>query len=301
VAAVVIAWVVNNVLSDLGGYVVNRLPFHVTPWSELKQNMQAFWKVLEVYGANVNGVSGVWLALAVLHLASVLVVIWALVRVASRFFDVSLVDQVLAAAIVLNVVLYVFTNSSVEAAHEVAVIAPFGAALAARVLVRPRNATAAGRARGRVALAAWAAGIVVLTGYAAGLGYEITQPSVPSANTTLGSWLVAHHLRYGISGYWISSSVTVDTDSRVQVRALEKATMQRDLWMSNADWYNARLHYANFVVLENTPGFMNQWEPRALAEKYFGAPARTYHFGPYTIMIYDKNLLRDIPAGYTEG
>jgi hypothetical protein len=301
VAAVVIAWVVNNVLSDLGGYVVNRLPFHVTPWSELKQNMLAFWKVLEVYGANVNGVGGVWLALAVLHLASVLVVIWALARVARRFFDVSLVDQVLAAAIVLNVVLYVFTNASVEAAHEVAVIAPFGAALAARVLVRPRNATAAGRARGRVTLAAWAAGIVVLAGYAAGLGYEIAQPSVPPANTTLASWLVAHHLRYGISGYWISSSVTVDTDSRVQVRALEKTTMQRDLWMSNADWYNARLHYANFVVLENAPGFMNQWEPRALAAKYFGAPARTYHLGPYTIMIYDKNLLRDIPAGYTEG
>jgi hypothetical protein len=31
VAAVVIAWVVNNVLSDMGGYVVNRLPFHVLP------------------------------------------------------------------------------------------------------------------------------------------------------------------------------------------------------------------------------------------------------------------------------
>ncbi len=309
VAAVVIAWVINNVLGDLGGYVVNRLPFFLTPWSELGQNVQAFWKVLEVYGANVNGVSGIWLALAVLHLASVLVVVWALVRVAWRFFDVSLVDQVLAVAIVLNVALFVFTNASSEAAHEVAVIAPFGAALAARVLVRPRSATvgatvgatAPGRARGRVALAAWAAGIVVLAGYAAGLGYEITQPQVPPANTTLASWLVAHDLRYGISGYWSSSSVTVDSGSRVQVRALEKFTMQRDLWMSNADWYNAKLHYANFVVLDNAPGFMNHWEPRALVEKYFGAPARTYHTGPYTILIYDRNLLRDVPPGYTEG
>jgi hypothetical protein len=301
VAAVVLAWVVDNVLSDMGGYVINRLPFYLTPWSRLNQNMQAIWKVLEVYGANVNGVSGVWLALAVLHLASVLVVIWALARVARRFFDVSLVDQVLAAAIVLNVMLYIFTNASVEAAHEVAVIAPFGAALAARVLVRPRSATAVGRARGRVALAAWVAGIVVLTGYAAGLGYEITQPSVPPANTTLASWLVAHDLHYGISGYWSSSSVTVNSGNRVQVRALEKATMQRDLWMSNADWYNAKLHYANFVVLDNAPGFMNYWEPRALVEKYFGAPVRTYHAGRYTIMIYDKNLLRDIPPGYTEG
>ena len=189
-----------------------------------------------------------------------------------------------------------------RAAHEVAVIAPFGAALAARVLVRPRSATAvAGRARGPVALAAWAAGIVVLAGYAAGLGYEITRPTVPAANTGLASWLVAHDLHYGISGYWTSSSVTVDSDSRVQVRALEKATLQRDQWMADGDWYNAKLHYANFVVLDNAPGFMNHWEPRALVEKYFGAPARTYQTGPYTIVIYDKNLLPDIPAGYTEG
>jgi hypothetical protein len=316
VAAVVIAWVINNVLSDMGGYVINRLPFFLTPWSRLGQNMQAFWKVLEVYGANVNGVSGVWLALAVLHLASVLVVVWALVRVAWRFFDVSLVDQVLAVAIVLNVALFVFTNASSEAAHEVAVIAPFGAALAARVLVRPPRATARataratvgaaapGRGRGRVALVpvtAWVAGIIVLTGYAAGLGYEITQPVVPPANTTLASWLVAHDLHYGISGYWSSSSVTVDSGNQVQVRALEKFTMQRDLWMSDADWYNAKLHYANFVVLDNAPGFMNNWEPRALVEKYFGAPVRTYHTGRYTIMIYDQNLLRDVPPGYTEG
>jgi hypothetical protein len=301
VAAVVIAWVVNNVLSDMGGYVVNRLPFHVLPWSGLKQNAQAFWKVLEVYGANVNGASGVWLALAFLHLASVLVVVWALARVARRFFDVTLVDQVLAAAIVLNVVLFCFTNASSEAANEVAVIVPFGAALAARVLVRPRSATAAGRVRGRAALAAWAAGIVVLTGYAAGLGYEITQAQVPPASTQLASWLVAHDLHYGISGYWTSSSVTVDSDSRVQVRALEKVTLQRDQWMADADWYDAKLHYANFVVLDNAPGFMNHWEPLALVEKYFGAPVRTYHTGPYTIMVYDKNLLPDIPAGYTEG
>ena len=301
VAAVVIAWVVNNVLADMGGYVVNRLPFYLTPWSQLRHNVQAFWKVLEVYGANVNGVGGVWLALAVLHLASVLVVVWALARVARRFFGVSLVDQVLAAAIVLNVALYVFTNASMQAAHEVAVIAPFGAALAARVLVRPRSATATGRAPARVALAAWAAGIVVLAGYAVGLGYEITQPQVPPANTGLASWLVAHDLHYGLSGYWTSSSVTVDSDSQVQVRALEKATMQRDLWLSDADWYNAKAHYANFVVLDNAPGFFNNWEPRALVNKYFGAPARTYHTGPYTIMIYDKNLLRDIPPGYTEG
>ena len=142
-AAVVLAWIVNNVLSALGGFTVNRLPFYFTAWSDMKHNVQAFWKILVIYGANVDGASGIWLALAILHLVSVVVVVWACCRVFRRFFAVSLVDQVLAVAIVLNIVLYGFTNAASEAAHEVAVIAPFGAVLAARVLFPTREAVLA--------------------------------------------------------------------------------------------------------------------------------------------------------------
>ena len=311
VAAAGIAWVANNLLSALGGYTVNRLPFYLTPWHNLHDNVPALWKVLTVFGADYTGLSGIWLVLAFAHLASVLAVAWALARTARRFFRVSLVDQVLAVAIVLNVLLYVLTNASDEAAHEVTVIVPFGAALAARVLMRAVSgardaesadagpgqelATAsAGRAR-RVRLAAWAAGIVVLAGYTAGLGYEIAQPSAPPANTHLASWLAAHDLSYGLGGYWASSSVTVDSGNRVQVRALMQYTMRRDLWMSNVGWYNPKLHYANFIVLDSQPGNFSHWEPRALVRKYFGTPARTYRTGPYTIMVWDKNLLKDIP------
>jgi hypothetical protein len=303
VAAVVLAWIVNNVLSDLGGYVVNRPPFYFTDWSDLKHNVQAFWKILAIYGANVDGANGVWLALAILHLVSVVLVVWATARVFRRFFQVSLVDQVLAVAIVLNMVLYGFTNAASEAAHEVAIIAPFGAALAARMLVRAGRDAATGRARlaRLVTLTAWAAGIVVLAGYAAGLGYELVQPAVPPANTDLASWLLTHDLRYGLSGYWTSSSVTVDSDGRVQVRALAMATVQPDMWMSNDDWYNATQHYANFIVLDSGPGFMNRWEPLALVTQYFGHPARVYLTGWYTILVYDKNLLRDIPPGPGDG
>src|SRR6266851_1388919 len=131
-AATALAWIVNNLITALGGYTVNRPPFYLTPWHYLHNNAPAAWKVLEIFGANYAGLSGVWLALAFLHMASVVVVLWALARTARRFFGVSLVDQVLAAAIVLNVVLYMLTNAANEAAHEVAVIVPFSAALAAR-------------------------------------------------------------------------------------------------------------------------------------------------------------------------
>jgi hypothetical protein len=303
VAAAALAWIANNLISALGGYTVNRLPFYLVSPHRLHDNAPAAWKVLEVFGANYTGLSGVWLALAFLHLVSVLVVLWALARVARRFFSASLVDQVLAVAIVLNVVLYLLTNAADEAAHEVAVIVPFGAALAARVLIgRARAATAAGerpaapsgRAR-LVRLAGLTAGAVVLAGYTAGLGYEISQPVAPPANTQLASWLLDHHLTYGLSGYWTSSSVTVDSDQQVMVRALMQYTMKRDLWMSNVSWYDPKLHYANFIVLDSRAGFMDHWEPHALIKKYFGVPARTYHTGPYTVLVWNRNLLSSIP------
>ncbi len=294
VAAVGLAWVVNNLLSALGGFTVNRLPFYLTPWHDLHNSASAGWKVLEVFGANYTGLSGIWLALAFLHMVSVLVVLWALARVARRFFSVSLVDQVLAVAIVLNVALYLLTNAADEAAHEVAIIVPFGAALAARVLTRRPRAVGAVTSR-RVRLAGFAAGILVLAGYTAGLGYEISQPTAPPANTSLGPWLLDHHLTYGLSGYWTSSSVTVESGGRVEIRALMQYTMKRDLWMSNVSWYNPTLHYADFIVLDSRPGFMNHWEPRALIRKYFGRPARTYHTGPYTVLVWNRNLLSSVP------
>ena len=307
VAATALAWVANNLLSALGGYTVNRLPFYLTSWHHLRNNAQAVWKVLEIFGASYTGLSGVWLVLAFLHMASVLVVLWALARVAKRFFSVRLVDQVLAVAIVLNVALFLLTDASDEAANEVAIIAPFGAALAARVLTRSvrtvqdaaindgkEGPASSGLAR-RVKLAGFAAGILALAGYTAGLGYELTQPAAPPANTSLASWLEAHHLSYGLSGYWTSSSVTVDSGERVEIRALLQFTMKRDLWMSNVSWYDPKSHYANFIVLDSRPGFMNHWEPEALVRKYFGRPARIYHTGPYTILVWNRNLLNSIP------
>ena len=310
IAATVLAWAANNVLTALGGYRANRLPFYFTHWQNLHKNAPAAWKVLQAFGADFAGLSGIWLGLALLHLASVLVVGWALARVARRFFRVSPADQVLAAAIVLNVVLYLLTNAADEAAHEVAVIVPFGAALAARVLVGalsrgddpPQTPPAPGGAarppsppRGAT-LAALTTGAVVLAGYTAGFGYELTRPSVPPANVRLASWLLEHHLTYGLGGYWTSGSVTVNSGQRVSVRALMQYTLKRDLWMAKASWYDPKRHDANFVVLDSRPGHFSHWEPRRLIRKYFGAPARTYRTGPYTIMVWDRNLLEDIPG-----
>jgi len=162
---------------------------------------------------------------------------------------------------------------------------------------RPRAAgaradrTLARRARA----AAGMAGLVVLLGYLGGLAHDVVQPASSPAFARVASWLQAHHLRYGLGGYWESSIVTVQTGGQVKVRALLKPTLRPDLWLAKPAWYDPAAQQANFVVLSSTPGFMNNWEPRALISKYFGRPAQVYNFGSYTVMVWDSNILARVP------
>ncbi len=39
----------------------------------------------------------------------------------------------------------------------------------------------------------------------------------------------------------------------------------------------------------------NHWEPRVLVRKYFGRPVGILHTGPYTVLVWDRNLLLSIP------
>jgi hypothetical protein len=95
--------------------------------------------------------------------------------------------------------------------------------------------------------------------------------------------------------------VTLDSDNRVQVRTLSQFTMQADLWMANETWYDPRAHYANFIVVDSQPGYFSFWEPGRLIKKYFGKPARIYRFGPYTVLVWHRNLLLSIPANQAVG
>jgi len=296
-AAAGLAWVAERVLRALGGYILNPVPFTFTV-HDIPANLHSLWAVPQIFGADYRGLAGGPYYTALLHMVSLALVALALLLLARRFFSgAALVDQVLAVAIVLNIVLFVVTSAGSEGPHEVAVVAPFGAALAARMLVSPQAAGArAGRPLARRArMAAAMAGLVVLLGYLGGLAHDVVQPASPSAFARVASWLQAHHLRYGLGGYWESSIVTVQTDGQVTVRALLKPTLAPDLWLAKPAWYDPAAQRANFVVLSSTPGFMNNWEPRALISKYFGRPAHVYNFGPYTVMVWDKNLLASLP------
>ncbi len=245
--------------------------------------------LLALFGAKPEGPPAAF-AFALLHLAGVALVAWAVLRVARRFLSwPDMISQILLVAMVLNVAAYVpstLANATDLNAREFAVVLPFGAVLAGRTLAASLLAS-----KRRWVIPALLAGAV---GYAASLGWAAAQPSVPPMNARLVTFLSAHHLTSGIGGYWESSVVTVGSDGAVTIRAVLPGTLQPDLWEAKSSWYDAGQNRANFLVTSSTPGFFNHWQPSRAALAALGAPARTYHVGPYTVYVWNKNLLAEL-------
>jgi hypothetical protein len=241
----------------------------------------------------------------------------------SRGRDQDIVVQVLLVAIVINVVAYALSThaASLPAAREISPVLPFSAALAGRMLA-PRLAAfslagsrlagsrlagsrlagsrlAAPRSTaprpaatriGRIALPVLA---LVLLGYVVGLVHEAVQPSVPAQNQRLTTWLAAHHLHGGLSGYWQSNVVTLTSADNVQIRAVSSVRdrLVRGVLESDSTWFNPAHHYANFVVFApGAPGYTGFHAPQATVAT-FGPPARTYHVGRDTVLVWNYNLL----------
>jgi hypothetical protein len=277
------------------------LPYKLAPLSTWPKHAFVTGKgLLALFGAKPGGPPAAT-AFALLHLAGVALVVWAAWRVARHFLSwPDLLSQVLLLAMVLNVAAYVpstLANATDLNAREFALVLPYGAVLVARTLAVGfqarlqlgwRSAGAAGRA-------GLLAGGVLLAGYAAGLGWAAAQPPVPAMNARLVTFLQAHHLTSGIGGYWESSVVTVGSDGAVTIRAVLPGTLAPDLWESKASWYDPGSSQANFLVTSKTPGFFHHWQPDQAALAALGRPARIYHTGPYTVYVYDKNLLAGLP------
>jgi hypothetical protein len=276
----------------LGGYTVHTIPFHVVTWSTLGAHSRTTdLSLLAVFGAGFPGTAaGAPIGFAALHLVSLALVAAALVVVLARFWSRDLIDQVLTVAILANLAFYLASSfsSGVLNGREIAVVLPFGAALAGRTL-GPWLAQPS-----RPPVRRWAVPVLlaVLAGYAAALGYQLTQPPAPPANARLARWLAAHHLTHGLSGYWQAGSVTLDSEGSVTVRALVDhfGGLVPYQWEASRAWFG-RGHDANFIVFDRRPGYFTHWAPAAEVRAVCGAPAATYRTGPYTVMVWHQNLL----------
>jgi hypothetical protein len=292
-AAAILAYgladLVNRVLSARGGFVLHPLGYHLAPVHTWPKHAWVTGEgLLALFGAKPQGPAPE-LAFALLHLAGVALVAWAICRVGRHFLSwPDRVSQVLLAAIVLNVVVYVpstLADATDLNAREFAVVLPFAAVLAGRELAEPLLSwLRSGRWRTGLASA-------LAAGYLASLGYAVAQPSAPPANEQLAAFLAAQHLTDGIGGYWQSSIVTVDSDGAVSVRAVWSDTLRPYPWEAKAAWYDPSSNRATFLVTDSQAGFFNYFQPSSAALARYGPPARTYHVGPYTVLVWDKNLL----------
>src|SRR5580692_47024 len=302
-AAAILAYgladLVNRLLSANGGFFLHPLGYQLAPVHTWPKHAWVTGEgLLALFGAKPQGPAAE-LAFALLHLAGVALVAWAMCRVARRFLSwPDLISQVLLVAIVLNVLVYVpstLADATDLNAREFAVVLPFGAVLAGRVVAEPLTTRLRGGEvdvlgwlRGR----RWRAGLAsaLAVGYLASLGYAAAQPSVPPANAQLATFLAEHHLTSGVSGYWLSSIVTVGSDGAVTVRAVQPS-LRPYLWEAKGSWYDAGSQRATFLVTDSQAGFFNHWEPSASALAALGPPARTYHVGPYTVLVWNTNRL----------
>jgi len=137
--------------------------------------------------------------------------------------------------------------------------------------------------------------------YLGGLADNDTQPIQAPAHTALANWLTAHHLKYGLAGYWESNITTLDSDGKVRVASVADGGVAPDAYESDASWYNPAVSTANFIVSVSSPAWDASLINASEVSARFGLPARTYHFREYTIRVYGYNLLTRLGAPTTNG
>ncbi|HUZ24426.1 MAG TPA: hypothetical protein VMV07_11760 [Streptosporangiaceae bacterium] len=280
-----------RLITSHGGFVVWPVGNQLASFSQLPRNLSLTLQgILLLFGANFLGRNVGYVAfLAAVHLVGIGLVAWAACAAPRRFPGAEIAVQLLVTAALVSLAAYILSTNALDlhSTREFTAVLPFGAALAGRLLAGRLSAT-----RMVPALA------VVLTGYLLSLGRDVALPAVPAQGSQLAGWLSARHLSYGLGGYWQANSVTLDTGGAVMIRAVLSAgsVIIRDNWETEPSWYSPARHQANFIVLSPTWPGAQPFPPIANVRATFGQPARIYYVGQYTILVWNKNLLTELPG-----
>jgi hypothetical protein len=284
VISVAAAQLILKLIRLAGGFVVRPPTTSFAPARALPQNLAAdLSRVLDVFGAKFFGMPiGPGLFVVLIGLVGAGLAAWAVgAGLRHLLGGQDLIATVLAIAIV--VVLAAFVLGTKNDTNEIVGLLPLGAALAGRLLARRVL-------RGGLVPAL----ALVLACYAGILAYDAVQPPQPDRPYAVtASWLEAHHLRYGLAGFWNAASVTVDSGDRVEVRPVRtfQGRVVTTLSESDATWYDPRQHYASFVLTRHWWDCSGVCVGVRSLVKSFGPAAVTYHVGPYDVLVWKKNLL----------
>ena len=274
-----------KLIHHVGGFRVAPTRALFIPSAQLAHNVSlTIESVLALFGADFFGQRlGLPAAVALLHLAGVLLVGWAVWIAGLCLLSCrERVVPILFLGLVINVTAYLISTQAIDlgATHELAAVLPFGAALAGRLLP--------GTPRLRSLRAVLAA---VLACYAGALVYYATRPAQPPTTQPVASWLTSQHLSAGLGDYWAANITTVATGGQVRVRSVVSSCGRfiPDIWESKKTWYE-RPNTATFLVLALTSGAGADGTP-AQAQAQFGAAQQTARVGAYEILVWQHNLL----------
>jgi hypothetical protein len=274
-----------KLIHHVGGFRVAPTRAMFIPSAQLAHNVSlTIESVLALFGADFFGLRlGLPAAVALLHLAGVLLAGWAVWIAGRRLLSCrERVVPILFLGLVINVTAYLISTQAIDlgATHELAAVLPFGAALAGRLLP--------GTPRLRSLRAVLAA---VLACYAGALVYYATRPAQPPTTQPVASWLTSRHLSAGLGDYWAANITTVATGGQVRVRSVVSSCGRfiPDIWESKKTWYE-RPNTATFLVLALTSGAGADGTP-AQAQAQFGAAQQTARVGAYEILVWQHNLL----------
>jgi hypothetical protein len=302
VTAAAAADVAFKILRASGGYLLHPPPDQFVAVQLISRSLSVTAEgLLLLGGADFLGHQlSLGTVVLLLHLGGVFLAGLGIWVAAKRFWrDRNLVDQLLVVAIAANLAAYIVSTRAygIAGTREIAPVLPFAAVLAGRLLAERLLAA-------RLAPAL----IVVLAGYLAGLSYSVVQPPAPIQDQQLISWLTAQHLTSGLGSYWQSNSVTLATSDRIRIRSLSfsaahglptgepgpNAKLVPTVWDTKFQWYDPRTQSADFVVLGGPQGF-SRLSDKSLVLATFGPPARSSHVGTYEVLVWNKNLLADLP------
>ena len=291
VASVPLASVARAVMLHFGAYQVAAANTAISRPGQWPHNAALTWHAIRVlFGVGVGSGSSALVRDAgfILGLACVLAAAAGFARVVVTWRSASRAEQLLCAAIVINISVYVISTMPAPGdPWDIIAVLPCGAVLAARALV-PGHISDTVQARVATGLVAIAA-LLPLT-------VAAIQPAAAVPTAPLSAWLRAHGLTYGLAGYWTSSVITLHTRNQVQVRAVAMRggqVFQYD-WETNTSWYDASRRDATFVIIDLHG---NGLSPSA--ESYFGRPAKIEYVTHWAILIYQKNLLRQVAVAQT--
>jgi hypothetical protein len=266
--------------------------------------------VLNLFSASPFGqpAAGAGLILIAIHLTLFcLVAIAGWMTLRRLLWTGDLVAVLLAAGIAVNLAAYtVLYLTGPATGQDVAPVFGMGAALAGRVLGgplarawrgwatgdpvtrEPGPPEAASGPRAWPLLAAWAAIVVAVSAPP----LVTARPAAPD-NAALATWLQDHGLHSGIAHYWQANSITLDTRGAVTIRDVwdygSSGGIRPYPWEEDASLLDPRRDNANFVVAAAHSGLTIP-----AIEQRFGFPARVFHVGTFTVLVYDRNLLPDL-------